>query len=640
MFQKRLSYALAALAVFMGATSDRLTAQGVTTGAIAGTITGSDGQPIESAQIQVRNNKTGASTGTLSRATGAYSVQGIEPDDNYSITVRRIGFQPITRDNLRVSLSQTNRQDFILVAQTNLLSTIKVTGTTDQVINPSKTGTGTTLGDSLLRRLPTLNRNFYDFVQLVPQVSNTTAGLSGGGVNIRQNAIQIDGAASGDLFGLGTTGQPGAQAGGKSIPLDAVKEYQVLLSPFDVRQGNFGGMLINAVTKSGNNTFHGGAYGFSRGQNLTRKQDYLSDFRQRNWGYTLGGPILKERLFFFVNPEFQTQQQPTNGPYAGLPACATGGTTTNCMYVDQVYIDSVNHILTNKYGFPNAGNGGKITQNNPLTNVFARVDAYLPWNTRLVLRHNYAAADLTNFGRSIATSASPVFNLTSNQYLFSSKTNSTVAEVLSNLPRGIYNEVLVNYTNTHDFRTVPVDFPMLDIRGIPRTDATSKATFRLGTENSSQGNALDQRTLEVTENITVPIGTHAITVGGKDLVYKWVNLFGQNRLGYWFFSSLDSLNGTCATCGGTAIASEYRTSAPSATDPAKGLAVARAHMYSAYVQDVWNITPAFRLSYGARVDKPHFLDKPPFNQSVWDVYARSTSSVPSRATISPRIGFN
>src|SRR6266540_3686179 len=203
---------------------------------------------------------------------------------------------------------------------------------------------------------------------------------------------------------------PFAQANGKSIPLDAVKEYQVLLSPFDVRQGNFGGMLINAVTKSGTNSFHGGAYGFKRDQGLTRKQDYLADFRQRNWGYTLGGPILKERLFFFVNPEFQTQQQPTNGPYAGLPACATGGTTTNCMYVDQVYIDSVNHILTNKYGFPNAGNGGKITQNNPLTNVFARVDAYLPWNTRLVLRHNYATADLTNFGRSVSTSASPIFN--------------------------------------------------------------------------------------------------------------------------------------------------------------------------------------------------------------------------------------
>ncbi|MBA3645065.1 MAG: TonB-dependent receptor [Gemmatimonadaceae bacterium] len=640
MFQKRLLSTIATLSLLMSASAISVRAQSVTTGAIAGTVTDNNGNPVESAQIQVRNGRTGTTAGALSRSTGQYSVQGMEPDDQYSITVRRIGFQPITRNNLRVALGQTDREDFQLSPQTNLLSAVKVTGEADAVINPTKTGTGTQFNDSALHRLPTLNRNFSDFVTLVPQVSSNTAGLSGGGVNIRQNAVQIDGAAAGDLFGLGTTGQPGSQANAKSIPLDAVKEYQVLLSPFDVRQGNFGGLLINAVTKSGTNEFHGSAYGYERGQNLTRKQTYLREFYQRNYGFAFGGPIIKNRLFFFVNPEWQKYHTPTSGPFTGQPACAAGGTSTDCLYIAQSSIDAVSNILSTKFGFNGAGTGAKILQSNPLTNVFARIDAYLPFSTRAILRHNYATADLTNFGRSFNTSASPVFNLTSNQYQFSSKTNSSVAEFFTNLPRGVYNELSVNFTNTHDFRTVGVNFPQLDIKGIPRTDVTTPATIRLGTENSSQGNTLDQRTLEVTENLTLPIGSHNITVGAKNLTYKFINLFGQNRLGYWFFNSIDSLNGTCATCGGQSLASEYRTSAPSALDPAKGLATARSHLYSFYAQDLWTVTPRFTFAYGVRVDKPKFLDKPPFNQSVYDVYGRSTGNVPSHALVSPRFGFN
>jgi hypothetical protein len=632
MFQKRLLSAIATLAVLMSAASISVSAQGVTTGAMSGTVTDPNGKPIESVQIQVRSGRTGSTAGALTRSTGQYTVQGLEPDDQYTITVRRIGFQPASRNNLRVSLGQTDREDFVLVPQTNLLSAVKITGEADPVINPSKTGTGTQFGDSALHRLPSLNRNFVDFVSLVPQVSTTTGSLSGGGVNIRQNAIQIDGAAAGDLFGLGTTGQPGAQSNGKSIPLDAVKEYQVLLSPFDVRQGNFGGLLINAVTKSGTNDFHGSAYGYERGQNLTRKQTYLAEFYQRNYGFTFSGPIIKDRLFFFVNPEWQKYHTPTTGPDATSPQCAAGGSSSTCLYVAQTYVDSLNHILTNNYGFTDAGNTSKVLRENPLANVFGRIDANLPFNTRAVLRHNYAKSDLTTFSRSLATSASPILNLTSNKYLFSSKTNSTVGEFFTNLPRGFYNELLINYTNTHDFRTVPVNFPSVDVKGIPRTDVATKATFRFGTENSSQGNALDQRTLEVTDNVTFPIGTHSITVGGKDLVYKWVNLFGQNRLGNWVFNSLDSLR--------QGIAASYTVSAPAPTDKNNGLVIARAHLYSGYLQDVWTVTPGFTFSYGLRADRPNFLDRPPFNQPVWDVYHRSTSAVPVRTMLSPRLGFN
>ena len=622
MLKTRLLVTVAASLALLTGASARLFAQGVTTGAFSGTVTDTNGVPVEGAQVQIRNSKTGFSAGGITRGNGQYSIQGVEPDPNYSITVRRIGFEPVTRDNRTVSLGQSTREDFALRQQSTVLSTVVTVAEATPVINPSKTGTGTTVGDSALRRLPTLNRNFADFVTLVPQVSTSTSFLSGGGVNIRQNAIQIDGAAAGDLFGLGATGQPGSQANAKSIPLDAVKEYQVLLSPFDVRQGNFGGLLINAVTKTGTNEFHGTAYGYTRNENLTRSQPYLAEFRQQQYGFSLAGPILKDRLLFFVNPEWQKFRTPTNGPWIGSPDAP----------INQSSIDPFVTALA-AYGFTDPGTGAKVLRENPLTNVFARIDAFLPANTRMVLRHNYAAADNVSFGRGAPTSANPNFGLTSNAYKFTSRTHSTVAEFLTNMPSGIFNELLLNWTKTDDFRTVPVRFPMVTVRGIARTDG-GNGTVNLiaGTENSSQGNVLNQKTFEVTENLTIPVASHHVTFGTKNLFYRPINLFGQNSLGNWTFASIAALQ------AGTP--SSYSVSAPSPTDPANGLATFRANLYSFYVQDAWQTTERLIITAGLRVEKPSFKDKPPENPSVLANYGRSTSAVPDQKTISPRFSFN
>jgi hypothetical protein len=623
MLKTRLLVTVAASLALVTGASARLLAQGVTTGAVSGTVTDPNGAPVEGAQIQIRNPKTGFSAGGITRSNGQYNIQGIEPDPGYSVTARRIGFEPVTRDNRSISLGQTTREDFTLRQQSTVLSTVITVAEATPVINPTKTGTGTTVGDSLLRRLPTLNRNFTDFVTLVPQVSTSTGFMSGGGVNIRQNAIQIDGAAASDLFGLGSTGQPGAFSNAKSIPLDAVKEYQVLLSPFDVRQGNFGGMLINAVTKTGTNEFHGTAYGYTRNEGLTRSQPYLAEFSQQQYGFSAAGPILKDRLFFFVNPEWQKFKTPTSGPWIGSPDAP----------IVQAPIDQFNQILSTRYGFSEGGSGAKVLRENPLTNVFARIDAFLPANTRMILRHNYAAGDNVSFSRGAPTAANPDFRLTSNLYKFSSKTHSTVAEFLTNMPNGVFNELLLNWTKTDDFRTVPVHFPMVTVRGITRSDG-SNGTVNLiaGTENSSQGNVLNQKTFELTENLTIPMGSHHLTLGTKNLFYRPINLFGQNSLGNWTFASLAALD------AGTP--SSYAVSAPSPTDPANGLATFRANLYSFYLQDSWQKSERLVISAGIRLERPRFLDKPPENPSVLANYGRSTSAVPNRSTVSPRFSFN
>ena len=624
MLNGRLFTALGLATVCFFGPTRSLSAQNVTSGSISGVVTDEAGAPVEAAQVQIRDNATGVITRGTTRDGGRYIVQGLEVGGPYTVTVRRIGFAPAEKTDLRVSLGQSTRADFRIVRQAAALSGVEITGAaTSAVISPSKTGTSSTISDSALRRLPTLNRNFTDFVQLVPQVSTNTGSLSGGGVNIRQNGIQIDGASTQDMFGLGTTGQPGASAGAKSIPLDAVKEYQVLLAPFDVRQGNFGGILINAVTKSGTNEFHGSAYGYTRNQSFTRSQPYLTDFSKQNYGFSLGGPIVKDRLFFFVNPEFQRQQAPTSGPFTGSADNVA----------DQNAIDQFTGILANQYGLTSPGTGARVLQKSPNTNVFARVDAYLPFGTRLVLRHNYASADQTSFSRGQSTATSPRFPLTSNSYQYSNKSNSSVAEFLSNFSNGMFNELLLNYTKIQDFRTVPVRFPQVTVRGTPRTDnQTGTVTLIAGTEASSQGNSLDQSTFEITENLTIPIGSHSITLGTRNQFYHPINLFGQSSLGSWSFANLDDFS--------KGIASGDTVGVPLASDPNHGKVNFHARQYSVYVQDQWLATDRLSITGGVRLEIPKFEDAPPFNQAIFDAYGRSTSSVPSRKTISPRLAFN
>jgi hypothetical protein len=403
-----------------------------------------------------------------------------------------------------------------------------------------------------------------------------------------------------------------------------VKEYQVLLSPFDVRQGNFGGLLINAVTKSGTNEFEGSIYGNTRNQNSSRSQPYLNDYTKQQYAATLGGPIMKDRLFFFGAGEIQQFKIPASGSYIGA----------SDQYVSQASIDQFNSILATKYGISDGGSGDQVQKKNPNRNFFGRVDAYLPLSTRLVLRHNYASADNTVFSRGVGTIQNPSFNLTSNRYDISSTTNSSVAEFLTNLPSGVYNELLLNYSTTKDFRTVPVTYPQLTVNGIPRIDpgGTGTARFVAGEESSSQGNTLDQRTIEITDNFTVPVGSHAITVGTKNILYRSINLFAANSIGSWTFADLNAFN------NGTP--SSYTISAPAPTDPYNGLATIKANTYGVYAQDAWTVTPRLSVNFGIRYDRPSFQNVPPENDPVFLGYGRHTSSVPTKGQVSPRFGFN
>ncbi|HEY5086185.1 MAG TPA: carboxypeptidase regulatory-like domain-containing protein, partial [Gemmatimonadaceae bacterium] len=608
------SFAIAAMVALGTAAASRVAAQGVTTGGIAGIVTSPAGAGIEGAQVLVVNTATGGRVGGRTRANGLFTILGLEVGGPYTITVRRIGFQPTQRIGVTVPLGQTVRVDFRMDEQTTTLSTVQVTtSVAGAVITPTHTGVSTSVSDSSLRRLPSLNRNFSDFVALTPQVSTTlpNGGLSGGGVNNRFNQIEIDGTSETDLFGLGSTGQPGGQAGGKSIGIESVKEYQILLSPFDVRQGNFAGLLVNAVTKSGTNDLHGSAYVYGRNQSFTRTQPYINNFSQEQYGFTLGGPIVKDKVLFFINPEFQRQSAPASGLYFGAP----GSNLT------QATLTSFQSLLSG-YGIP-AGGAGQVINTNPLTNVFGRLDFHLPWNTTLVLRDNYGKAVQDNFSRD-ATGTQPNFPLTSNGYKFQSTKNNVGAQLRTNFANGAFNELLASVTSIRDVRAPNALAPQVTVA------AAGEASLVAGGERFSQANQLDQDIAEITDNVTYPVGAHSFTLGATGTFYKVRNLFAQSRFGVWDFQSLDSLK--------NGLADQYIVGVPQIGD---GAVRFTAQTFATYLEDLWTVTDRLTLTYGIRLDVPRFTNRPPTNPDILTNFGRNTADIPSgNIQYSPRIGFN
>ena len=619
----RSHFLCAAAAALLLSSPNTIVAQGVTTGAISGTILNDQGQPVESAQIEVLNRTTGARSGATSRSDGRYFVQGLEVGGPYTVTARRIGLAPRDTNNVYVALGQNARVDLSMVQSATQLVGVQVTGASSGVISSSHKGIATTITDSVIARFPSLTRNFTDFVALTPQISTKGPGNSGGGQNNRFNGIQIDGSVANDLFGLGSTGQPGGQAGAKQISLEAVKEYQVLLSPFDVRQGNFTGALVNAVTKSGSNQLHGSATYATRNEKLERDISYLraAPFTTKQEGFWLGGPIIKDKLLFSVAPEWQQQEAPASGPYIGQPA-----TLTPKPPVTAQGVDSLVNILTTQYGFADPGNGGVVKNQNPLSNMFARLDLInLPKNSRLVARYNYVDGQQDILSRSATR-----INLSNNGYNFRSTTNSYLTQLFTSFDKGANNELLAGLTRIRDKRITPIQAPFVVIS---RTTNPNGGTGQMsaGTENSSQGNELDQDITEFTDNLTIPLGTHRFTVGTKNEFFKVRNLFSQNSLGNFTFGTLDSLRNNTPSAATLGIK----------LDNTDGAARFRARTLGFYAEDEWQVTTNLSTTFGLRLDMPGLQTSPGLNPDVQAALGINTTNVPKNVKQwSPRFGFN
>jgi len=627
---------LAAVAMLpAGAVLSHAGAQGITTGAIGGVVTDTAGAPLSDVQIQVRNLATGYLIGSVTRENGRYLVPSLEAGGPYTVTARRIGLAAQTKENVFVSLTQTTRVDFQMAVQATQLSGVQIVATTAE-FSSTRTGVSTTVRDSMIARIPTLNRDFTDLVKLSPHVSTPVSGQgpSAAGAYNRFNNYTIDGANQNDRFSLGSSGGvPGGAVGGRLISVDAVKEFQVLLTPADVRYGNFAGMLVNAVTKSGTNTLSGGATYAYRNPQMAADRPFLrnSDFKVQQYGFYLGGPIIKDRLHFFIAPEWQSRSQPAIGPFEGGPTAEAGNISPDTL---RRIANAVNPL------FP-IGSTGLVRTGNPLTNLSGRLDWQVNDRNRLVFRQLINRAKQDNFSRNNRTFNGSVgnqnsgFRLTSNMYTTQDDNNSSVVQLFSQLGRGASNEFLVGYNTIKDERLIPVISPEVSVQ-VTNLQGSTNSVVTFGTEEFSPGNLLKQDIIEASNNFNMPIGAHTLTLGGRYEHTHIFNNFAQRLYGVYAFSNITALEARTPLN----YSLGYSNGGPIEADFNVG-------QYSVYAQDRWNVSNKLTVTYGVRADVPQYLDTPVQNDRIAAAFtaaglpALNTSAKPkTRVYWSPRLGFN
>ena len=642
-----LTIGVFALCVLTWPVTDAL-AQGVTSGAITGVITNESGAPIAGAQVVIINRSTGYQTGTVSRANGLYLIQGLEVGGPYTIRVEMIGQRSRETNGVTVSLSQSTRVDIQLSEQAVELAALQIVSDRSSKFSPSSQGVSTVVSDTLVQRVPTFSRDFVDLLKLSPQVVFPASGAaSGAGAYNRFNTITVDGANQSERFNLGSTGGvPGGSGGGKIVSIDAVKEFRVMFTPTDVRQGNFAGMLVNAVTKSGTNDLRGGASFTYRtntdvaGFSLVGKELRPSEFNVKQYAFHVGGPIIKDRLHFFVAPEFQERARPATGPYydGGTPVGFGTGTAS------AIPVDSINRIasiMQTNHGL-DVGSNAAVSNDNPLTNLFARLDFQISPNHWMVLRQivNRAVDDVFSRNTSSFTASAlnqnTGFRFASNGYEFETKNNSTVAQLYSNFSGGKSNELIVGYSTINAERKVPVNTPEI---AVAVNMGGQLRAVTLGTEQFSPGNLLTQDIYEVVNNLTIPMGNHTFTVGGRFDHTHIFNNFAQGAYGVYHFPTIAAL------AAGTP--NNYAVGYANSRNPDDIPADFRVQMYSLYAQDQWAITDRLTLTGGLRADIPNLMDTPPQNDTITALLRAAgntrirTDAVPKTgALFSPRIGFN
>ena len=506
------------------------------------------------------------------------------------------------------------------------------------IINPNHMGPATHISQQQLQTLPTINRNLDDYTRLTPQAQprkssadGSTMGVSFAGASNRYNQFSIDGANATDVFGLAASGTNGGQAAINPIPFDAIEQVQVVLSPYDVTLSGFTGGGVNAVTRSGTNKFHGSIYGFNQNQGLVGKSpndtSKYGNFKDNTYGARLGGPIIKNKLFFFVNYEHEGRTSPVDN----LPGSATSKVRTSAL-------DSLTAFLKDKsqhtgWGYdPGAYNG--FDKEKKSDAFFARLDWNINDKNKLTIRNNYVKG--SNFIFSDGTSSASFYN---NGYNFNSKTNSTVLELNSSLTASS-NMLRLTYTNTQDNRSTPGElFP-----GVTISD--NGATYNFGTEQYSQANSLGQKTFTLTDNFNIYAGKHTFTFGTDNQFYNSENLFLAGYAGNYSYGSLQDFYDDASGAVDTAFATSYKLTY--STDPKnpKPLSNVHAMQFSLYAQDVYAVSEKFKLTYGIRADMPIFTNKPAANSDFNSSDIAKNNNVASNKVpkasilLSPRVGFN
>lgn len=604
-------------------------AQGVTSAAMSGKVTDASGQPIVGANIVALHEPSGSKFGNVSRDDGKFNISNLRPGGPYSVKVSLLGYQEKERKNVFVQLGDNLELNFAISEQAIEAQEVVIVGEAGSVFSASKMGSGNVVTSREMDKVPTISRNFEDFYKLSPYFSGSNAA----GKNRGYNNIQIDGANYNDLFGLGGT-TPGSQSRATPISLDAIEQFQLEVSPYDVRKAGFTGAGINAITRSGGNILNGSAYIYGRNQSMIGvspdnfDKDY-AEFTDYQAGFRIGGPIIPNEMYFFANGEIQRNTTPTVRTFGATTQ------TTNVYTLPKDTLTKMLSILKNKYGY-DAGEFDEFDMRQNSDKFFARFDWNITDEHRLTLRHSYLSALLDNTP-SRGRGATDIF-ATNHRYVVENTTNSTALLLKSTFGSEIANELIVGLTLQYDApKFLGSAFPAVYLE----TSAPDAKTYTVlaGAEQFRHRNELDQEVFEVSDNLTYYMGDHTITAGLRLESFSFRNLFIPNNYGTYRFTSLYHLeNGLTKS---NSYEYQYSLNGDN-TYAIKWTAIT----YGGYVQDEWQVNSQLRLNAGVRFDIPTYTVKPAYNYLVDSTfgprgYSIATDKVPeTNIAFSPRIGFN
>ncbi|MGM9767732.1 MAG: TonB-dependent receptor domain-containing protein [Candidatus Cryptobacteroides sp.] len=616
----------------------------VTTSSLGGRVSDNNGEPVVGAAVVATHTPSGTVYGAVTNAEGRYSLNGMRSGGPYKVEVSSLGYNSVVYQDVTLQLAEALKLDAVLKESTEFLEEVVVIGSAKSKFSTEKTGAATNISNEQMTSVPTVNRSIDDITRLSPYGGN---GMTFAGSDGRTANFTVDGANFNNNFGL-SDGLPG---GGNPISIDALEEMQVVISPYDVRQTNFIGGGVNAITKSGTNTFKGSAYIYHKNEYMrgdTVDGDAIAGARDKDrntiYGFTLGGPVIKNKLFFFVNYEYE--KTPT---VANRWRASEDGVMDADSYISRTTLadlEKVSNFVKEKYGY-DTGSWTSFPADESNRKILARLDWNINKDHHLALRYNYtkngswispnassmdggtrmAYARMSQYSMSYANSMYSMDNLV---HTISVDLNSRISDKIS-------NQFLATFSKLDDVRgSNSSDFPFIDIRKDDESGALPYLS--LGYELFTWNNGVHNNVVNAKDDVTMYFGSHKVMAGASYEYQMADNMYMRNGTGYYRYNSLDDFfNGAapevvCLTYGYNGESS-----------PASRV---RYHRPGIYAQDDWTVSDRFKLTYGLRLDGIFYSNKDLMtNQAIYDLdYAGrhiDTGTWPTaKITASPRVGFN
>lgn len=606
-----------------------------TTSSISGLISTGD-KYIPDVSVIAIHEPSGSSYGTLTNEKGYYQLKGLRPGGPYRVEISYVGYEHIIYTGIHLPLAETYLCNAHLNSTRTLGEIVVKSGTSAASI---KTGASTRFTASAIGKFPTISRNLTDLNQISPY----SQGGGFGGRDQRMNNYSVDGANFNNNMGLDGSILPG----GKSpLSIDAIEEIRISIAPYDVKQSNFIGGSVNVITKSGSNTFRGSAYTFLKNEHLRGNSVKGFDLGDREkeacsiYGFTLGGPIVKNKLFFFINGEYEYAPSPIH-----KWSLSTDGKSDASNWISRVTAEDMCRFsadLKRLYGY-NTGSWTNFSGKAEFYRMMTRIDWNINDNHKLMIRYNHMSnqQDKNLVGPALGISGGPV-----SQYSMSfrnstwqqiNKVNSLTAEFNSRLSSRLNNQLLVSFTfSDGNKRKCNGEFPTIDIMK-PDDSGTNRAFMNAGYDQHAWHNGITEKVWAITDNISLNLGKHDLTAGVSFESQKASNCYMRYGAGYYRYNSYEDFVNQEAP---VAFALTY-----SLTGETDALAEVHYEQFSLYLQDEWNIHPRFILVYGARMDVPiyvgHRYENPSISGIVFNGKQLSTAYWPRRTPLfSPRMGFN